>query len=300
MSPRWYPTCDVHHPHGRLTCMRLRHPGDIDRALRMLADLQSRLVNYRGHEDTVPYLAWCAEASRRMREQFVSIDLAELAERDQRELTFGGAVMTRPREFLDSNIDLWQVRLAGVRMTLEKLRPFIERPGSLLVLDTSAFIEGEYFTELDWHGLAGVQAGRPVRLIVPIIVIDELDDLKRDRRAGDRARSVLHRLWELRDGAGMAPAELKGRRGVAIEVFLDDLHHRRLPDNDAEIIDRAIYVGELTGQSVTLVAGDYGMLYRAAAVNLDTALVSRRPRDAAPNSPELVVSPPADLPGDLY
>jgi hypothetical protein len=153
-EPVLVPACDVHHPHGRLTCMRLRHPGDIDRALRMLADLQSRLVNYRGHEDTVPYLAWCAEASKRMREHFVSIDLAELAERDQRELTFGGAVMTRPREFLDSNIDLWQVRLAGVRMTLEKLRPFIERPGSLLVLDTSAFIEGEYFTELDWHGLA--------------------------------------------------------------------------------------------------------------------------------------------------
>jgi predicted ribonuclease YlaK len=133
---------------------------------------------------------------------------------------------------------------------------------------------------------------------VPIIVLDELDDLKRDRRAGDRARSVLHRLWELRDGAGMAPAELKGRR-VAIEVFLDDPHHQRLPGNDAEIIDRAVYVGELTGQNVTLVAGDYAMLYRAAAVGLGTALVSRRPRDAAPNSPELVGSPPADLPGDL-
>jgi hypothetical protein len=43
---------------------------------------------------------------------------------------------------------------------------------------TPAFIEGEYFTELDWHGLAGVQAGRSVRLIVPIIVIGEFDDLK--------------------------------------------------------------------------------------------------------------------------
>lgn len=34
-----------------------------------------------------------------------------------------------------ANIDLWKVRLAEVRMTLEKLRPFIERPGSLLILD---------------------------------------------------------------------------------------------------------------------------------------------------------------------
>jgi hypothetical protein len=279
--------------------MRLRQPGDIDRVLKMLADLQSRLMNYRGHEDTVPYLAWCAEASRQLRDHFASVDLAELAERDQRELTFSGAVMTRPREFLDRNIDLWQLRLAQVQTALEKLRPFIERPGSLLLLDTSALIEGNYFTELDWHGLAGVQAGTPVRLIVPIIVIDELDDLKRDRRAGDRARSVLHRLWELGDGSGMASAELKGRRGVAIEVLLDDPHHQRLPDNDAEIIDRAVYVSELTGRNVTIVAGDYGMLYRAAAVSLGTALVPRRPRDGAPDSPEPVGSPPADLPENL-
>lgn len=280
--------------------MRLRHPGDIDRVLRMLADLQSMLMNCRGHEDTVRYLAWCAEASMQLREHFISANLAELAERDQRELTLGGAVMTRPREFLDRNIDLWQVRLVEVRMALEKLRPFIERPGSLLILDTSAFIEGEYFTDLDWQGLAGIRAGGPVRLIVPIIVIDELDELKRDRRVGDRARSVLHRLWDLRDGAGMAPAELKGRRGVAIEVLPDDAHHQRLPDNDAEIIDRAVYVGELTAKNVTIVAGDYGMLYRATAVGLGTALMPRRRGDAALGSPELAGSPlPADLPGNL-
>jgi len=30
---------------------------------------------------------------------------------------------------------------------LEKFKPFIERPGHLLAIDTSAFIEGEYFTD---------------------------------------------------------------------------------------------------------------------------------------------------------
>ena|SRR5271154_5602656 len=188
--------------------MRLRHPGDIDRLLRMLADLQSRLMNSRGHDDTIPYLASCAEASRQLREHFISVDLTELAERDQRELTLGGAVMTRPREFLDRTIDIRQVQLVEVRMALEKLKPFMERPGHLLVIDTSAFIEGAYFTDFAWRGLASVQAGEPIRLIVPIIVIDELDELKRDRRASERARSVLRRLWELGDQAGMEPIEL--------------------------------------------------------------------------------------------
>jgi hypothetical protein len=85
---------------------------------------------------------------------------------------------------------------------------------------------------------------------------------------------------------------------VAVEVLLDDTHHQRLPDNDAEIIDRAVHVGELTGRNVTVFAGDYGMLYRAAAESLGITLMPRRARDAAPDSPELADSPlPADLPG---
>ncbi len=184
-------------------------------------------------------------------------------------------------------------------MTFEKLRPFIERPGSLLILDTRPSSKASTSPISTGTGWLAVQAGAPVRLIVPIIVIDELDDLKRDRRAGDRDRSVLHRLWELRDGAGTAPAELKGRREVAIEVLLDDPHHQRLPDNDAEIIDRAVCVGGLTGRNVTIVAADYGMLDRAAAVSPGTALKPRRPRDAAPGSRELAGSPlPPDPQGN--
>ncbi len=71
------------------------------------------------------YLFWCGEASRQLRKQFVSDGLAELAERGQRDLTLGGAVMTRPREFLDRDIDLWQARLVDARARLEALTPFI-------------------------------------------------------------------------------------------------------------------------------------------------------------------------------
>jgi len=266
---------------GRLLGMRLRNPGNIDRAIRVLADLQGMFMNCRGHDDTVPYLAWCGEASRQVREQFVSPEFAEQAERDQRDLTLGGAVMTRPREFLDRSIDIWQTRLVDARARLEALRPFIERPGQIIVIDTSAFIEGEYFTDFNWRRLGGVQATGPVRLIVPIIVIGELDDLKRDKRAGDRARSVLHRLLELHGTAPLEPVQVSGRQGVTVEVLLDHPRHQRLPDNDAEIIDRAVHVGELTGQNVLLVAGDYGMLYRAAAASLGTALMPR-PRQDGP------------------
>jgi hypothetical protein len=53
----------------------------------MLSDLQGRLMNCRGYDDTVQYLSWCEEVSRHLREHFASPELAEMAERDQRDLT---------------------------------------------------------------------------------------------------------------------------------------------------------------------------------------------------------------------
>ena len=84
--------------------------------------------------------------------------------------------------------------------SLQALKIFIAQPGQIVVSDTSAFIEGEYFDQFDWHSLDGVAQGQPVRVIIPILVIEELDAKKTDRngRVSGRARSVLRRLWEQR------------------------------------------------------------------------------------------------------
>jgi hypothetical protein len=222
--------------------MRLKNAGSIDHAIRVLGELEARLGNFRGFSDPDHYLAWCTEVGRQLREQFNSVDLADEADRECRDLTFGGTSLLRPREFLDGKIDVWQARLNEAIIQLKALKPFIDRPGHIVVLDTSAFIEGEFFTEFGWRSLDGVPAEGPVRLVVPITVVDELDDLKRDRnpRASGRARSVLRELRELHGPAPLAAAELKGRPGVTMEVFLDDSWHERRPDTDAEIIDRAV------------------------------------------------------------
>jgi hypothetical protein len=256
--------------------VRLRNPGAVDRAVTVLRPLRDRLDNYRGNSDPEYFLAWCTEASRTFREQFSSQGLADLADQDRTKITFGGGSVLRMREYLDHSMQIWQARVDAAISQLAALKPFIERPGQVVVVDTSAFIEGEYFTDFDWRSLDGVERQGPLRLIVPVTVIDELDHLKQDRRAGDRARSVLHRLWDLRGADPLAPLQLKAREGVAIEVLLDDHWHVRLRDPDAEIIDRAVYVGELVGRDVLLVAGDYGMLYRAVAGKLRPVLMPRR------------------------
>jgi hypothetical protein len=161
---------------------------------------------------------------------------------------------------LNRETDFWEEQLGQVIAELKTLKPFIERPGVIVVPDTSAFLEGEYFTDLDWQALAG--AGKdPVRLVVPVLVIEELDVLKRGRdRQRDRAVSTLRRLWELGGSHPERIARIPGR-AVTVEVFLDGAWHMRRPVNDDEIVDRALAIGETTGREVLLAAGDYRMLY---------------------------------------
>jgi hypothetical protein len=62
---------------------------------------------------------------------------------------------------------------------------------------------------------------------------------------------------------------------VTIEVLLDGDWHQRRPNNDGEIIDQAVAIGELTGRPVILAAGDYTQLYRAAPAGLSAILMPR-------------------------
>src|SRR6266567_6693194 len=80
---------------------------------------------------------------------------------------------------LNRETDMWEERLGQVIDELKAMKPFIERPGTIFVPDTSAFLEGEYFTEFDWQALAGIASTEPVRLVVPVLVMEELDAHKR-------------------------------------------------------------------------------------------------------------------------
>lgn len=154
---------------------------------------------------------------------------------------------------------------------------FLLRPGRIVVLDTSALMEGVFFADFDWHILDRTLKEEPVRLILPSLVVEELDDLKRHRDGRQRAqaRRVPSKLWKLHRVSPSEPAALPSRPDVTIEVFLDGAWHQRRPNNDGEIIDQAVAVGDLTGQQVILAAGDYTQLYRATPAGLSAVLMPR-------------------------
>lgn len=267
--------------------MRLRHT--VDLTVEMLTRLQNELGNTRGGgneawERRDGWLRWWSATDSQFRNLFadggLAVSLAVSADKI-RDVNLGAL----PHVVMNRETDLWHERIGRAIDELKSLRPFIERPGAIVVPDTSAFIEGEYFTELNWQALIGVAAADPVRLIVPVVVVEELDDLKRGReRAQSRAKSVLHRLWELNSDATKAVA-LPGSRPVTVEVLADGSWHTRRPVNDNEIIDRALFISEITGRDVVLAAGDYSMLYQASAARLKTALTVKSKPNAGNEEP---------------
>ena len=189
---------------------------------------------------------------------------------------------TMPYGLLRHEIDVWLDRFTEMVDELMALSSFIERPGLIVVPDTSAFVEGVYFTDLNWQELADIDPHERCGSWCRSWWWRNLTSSSgTEDRVRDRARSVLRRLWEL-NSDGKQAAVIPGSRPVTVEVLVDDSWHVRRPVNDNEIIERALYVGEITGKDVILAAADYSMLFQASSAGLKTALVERPGEDTAP------------------
>jgi hypothetical protein len=151
-------------------------------------------------------------------------------------------------------------------------------PGSIVMPDTNMLIHtNEFFDEFDWPEELGI--GETVHLVIPMVVVDQLDSLKRStQKVKSRARQTGKRLEALlpkpADRVVMRAAD---GRETTLEVLIDALDHRRLPDSDSEIVNRALYLSRLAGKPVRIATWDNLMRFRAGAVDIETI----RPPEAA-------------------
>jgi predicted ribonuclease YlaK len=177
-------------------------------------------------------------------------------------------------------------RLDNAVRGLTQLNDFVMRPGRIAVLDTSAFHEYDRFWVADWARVTEADPPHastldlPIRLVVPLLVVEELDAQKRhpNGRVRVAARDILKHLRELPRLSTDAVADvLRLDDRVTVEILLDDPAHIRLPVNDAEIIDRAVHLRSLfpIGRRVILVSGDVSMEFRAEGAALETRHVAR-------------------------
>ena len=281
--------------------MRVKPPGRLRLGIDTLNTLareleQSDLDNERLTYARLWWLRWWESADRRLRHAFADDDLITDLYRTQAAIRVlepserGSAIEAGEIDLLLRERDVWTERLHDAAWDLEQLEAFVNRPGRVAVLDTSAFIEGGDFWKQDWPTIihandnSAIGTGSlAVRLLVPIIVIEEMDNQKRhpNKRVAAAARQALSHLWQL-------PREPSGARRLnsraTVEILLDERSRVRLPVNDTEIVDRAVYLRDLFApRRVYLVAGDYSMLFRGEEMELQPIQVGDR--DPKPEQP---------------
>jgi hypothetical protein len=266
--------------------MRLRNPGTIDAAITAVQDLLRYLTNTRAGTQASgpvdPFLTWCDDYARPQLENLFVPTEGLLAELDVSYSRISNAAiqelgLRRINAMINRELFAWDRRLGEVLDELGKQKELTMRPGRPVVLDTSALMEGKPFAAVDWHGLHPSLVAVPVRLVVPILAVEELDDLLHDRHAARRqkARAATRSLLDLHGTKPTEPAALPEQSDVTIEVLLDGDWHQRRPNNDAEIVDQALMLRDLTNKDVLLAACDLRMVYRAGAASLPAVLVPR-------------------------
>ncbi|WP_424534318.1 PIN domain-containing protein [Sphaerisporangium viridialbum] len=158
--------------------------------------------------------------------------------------------------------------------------------------DTSLFIHHPDKIE-DWD-LASLLHIReePIYLLVPMVVVDELDGLKESKNSHVRWRA-RHSLTELdrllpnpTQAAELRPEDYTPlntggipRGQVSVEVVVDSRGHVRLPINDDEIVDQVVLIQALAGRPITLITFDTGQSMRARAAGIQTRKIPQPHED---------------------
>jgi hypothetical protein len=213
------------------------------------------------------YLAWADTTERTLR-RLLADDAVQAGLHTQRHwhirnLTMGTA---RPAELINAEIDTQAARLRQAADALEtSAARLIATPGQIVVCDTNVFLHYHRFDQVDWPSIADTT---PVRLVLPLIVIEELDAKK---YAGDpglrrRAQRILRVLEQLLSSVPDSQLVRLGDK-VTLEVLDDDGHARR-SNADDEILDRCEYLEQVTSSHVLVVTGDVGMRVRARGRHL--------------------------------
>lgn len=246
-----------------------------------------------GPQQLAQYLKWTSGAVKVLANQVkpADIDRLILTRGYERLLTLMSPVASTEtvsvmNEML--NVELSQ-RVNDLEAARNSLNDAISRwsDSALFVMpDTSVYIEHENkLADLDFAQLVADQRFPNTRLVVlvPIVVIDELDRLK-DRssnrdvkwRAGHALGFMYEKLKDVDHPALIQPPESQKWRGpVVMELILDPPGHVRLPIEDDEIVDRAQSMGALTESRVTLITFDTGQSLRARSAGISVKKLTK-------------------------
>jgi len=219
------------------------------------------------------YVLWATRTEGQLRTILSTRDASAFFDgprhRDICSMTPGSQLLPMIRAEIEAHSD----RFGGLANELDLARRLFEGAGTCLVPDTSFYIEhGEKIELVDFHILA--QDLGPVRVLVPMIVVDELDGLKKGASSKTRWRAgysvavidkvIVDPPWP---GILNPKKHMPPRGEVTFQIVFDPRGHRRMPINDDEIVNRSLACQPFAGD-LTVITYDTGQSTRARAAGL--------------------------------
>ncbi len=265
-------------------------------------DVLEVLARVRGEADNVSgscaadrlnsYLEWAARSARMLHNRLRSADIDRLifTRGYERLLAAAGSLVGTDtgtqrvlNGLLDMELRLRTEALDEIITDLQNRNPQWSFDDLYAVLDTSVYIEHDEKLEvLDIAAQLTPYPDKRLHLLVPMVVIDELDGIKNKGEGIKRWRAaytlgVVERIFSpgepkrgfLRNG------EYGVRGAVDLEILYDPPGHVRLPVNDDEIIDRTLAAKPLAGKPVTLITFDTGQAFRAREADLPVVRLTK-------------------------
>lgn len=248
--------------------MWLKH-GDLAGAIRTLDELKTSCENLyaemsgsyadpRGH-----YLDWAASAHDQLRNRFVDPEIAEQVFSKRYWSIAESGIVDRVSQSLTVEIRAQTDRLTSLKCQLERYLKIGTRPGQLTVLDTNVLIQFLRMEQVHWTSIVGAKV---VRLVVPTIVLDEIDDKRYSdsRRTRERARRATDPLDE-RDEILARDGFASVSNNVTVEYFIEPATRRAGSNPDQDILDAAEFLAMAADRTVCIVTADRGFRVRAAS-----------------------------------
>jgi len=272
--------------------LRLVPGADRDNTIKGLQEAANRLMTTRSLRDEARYLGygnWANDTVGLLRHMIRPVDLEAM-------------VLTRRYWAIQSlahdqgtpvvnqllNMEI-EERIRALEETVTELKDEVRRwsrAGVFVMPDTSAYIN--YPKKLEnWDLRTDLQMTESIHLLVPIIVVDELDKLKEHKdkhvrwRAGHSLGVLDERLQGKAESGVLDPGDALGR-GVTLEIVLDPPGHVRLPIEDDEIIDRGLAIQSIAARPVTLLTYDTGQSTRARLLGLGYHKLTKPPEPEPP------------------
>ena len=171
----------------------------------------------------------------------------------------------RPFQMVQAEINLHCAALDRMLDDLEQRHANVNAaPGQIVVLDTHVLLHYLPPDQIEWPDVVNA---KEVRLVIPLRVIEELDEKKfsDSKLLRTRSRALLPQL-EAVIAPGGKPGALRDH--VTIEVPLADRTRGRPADADTEVLETCREIEQLTTHQVVLVTADTGMRIRAQAHGL--------------------------------